>query len=88
MFMTTTYVVFTVALASETRDAFGFEFSPKWLDRTIKEDICPGNGLNLNFEMTTLSEDVDYLAVDTQSESNDGRISAATWEHEDLAQVK
>lgn len=38
--------------------------------------------------MTTLSEDLDYLAVETQSESNDGRASAATWEHEDLAQVK
>lgn len=38
--------------------------------------------------MTTLSEDIDYLAVETQSESNDGRASAATWEHEDLAQAR
>jgi hypothetical protein len=37
--------------------------------------------------MTTLSEDIDYLAIETKSESNDGRHSAATWEHEDLAQV-
>lgn len=37
--------------------------------------------------MTTLSEDIDYLAIETKSESNDGRASAATWEHEDLAQV-
>lgn len=29
IFLRHVYAMFTVALASETRDAFGFEFSPK-----------------------------------------------------------
>lgn len=37
IFLRHVYAMFTVALASETRDAFGFEFSPKSLRLEIQK---------------------------------------------------
>lgn len=38
--------------------------------------------------MIIFSEDIDYLVVEIQLESNDGRVSVVIWEYEDLVQVR